>query len=121
MGEDFEWGLLFRIVDAALHEQLQVLSTRSVARGPGGRLISRGTLPMLVSLVFPFHYSSKYSLDFHSDFIAQRQCFCHVTVCSVAQALELISSDWVPLFISSPHLSPTFFVRLAVALIIFIP
>ena len=69
MGEDFEWGLLFRIVDAALHEQLQVLSTRSVARGPGGKLISGGTLPILISLVFPFHYSHKCSPDFHSDFI----------------------------------------------------
>ena len=80
-------------------EQLQSLSAHSVARGPRGHLISWGTLPMLVSLVFPFHYSSKYSPDFHSDFIAQRQRFRYVTFCSVAQAQKSISSDWVPLWI----------------------
>ena len=50
-------------------EQLRGLSTRSVARGPGGKPISWGTLPILISLVFPFHYSHKCSPDFHSDFI----------------------------------------------------
>ena len=62
-----------------ISEQLQSLSAHSVARGPRGHLISWGTLPILVSLVFPFHYSSKYSPDFHSDFIAQRQRFRYVT------------------------------------------
>ena len=85
-------------------EQLQSLSAHSVARGPGGRLISWGTLPILVSLVFPFHYSSKYSPDFHSDFIAQQQRFRQGTACSAAQAPELISSVWVPLWIPPLHL-----------------
>ena len=107
-------------------EQLQSLSAHSVARGPRGHLISWGTLPMLVSLVFPFHYSSKYSPDFHSDFIAQRKRFRYVTFWSVAQAQKSISSDWVPLWIlptppfRTPHLSPEFFVRRAVVLTVFI-
>ena len=104
-----------------ISEQLQSLSAHSVARGPRGRLISWDTLPMLVSLAFPFHYSSKYSPDFHSDFIAQRQRFC-----SVAQAQKSISSDWVPLWIPpTPASAPPiyrliFFVRRAVVLTVFI-
>ena len=75
-GRGFWEGLLFRIVDGAHeHEQLRGLSTRSVARGPGGKPISWGTLPILIFLVFPFHYSHKCSPDFHSDFIGPTVMF----------------------------------------------
>ena len=98
------WGFFSELqMERLICEQLQSLSAHSVARGPGGRLISWGTLPILVSLVFPFHYSSKYSPDFHSDFIAQQLHFCHVPFCSK----ESIISDWVPLWIPPtplPHL-----------------
>ena len=76
------------------HEQLQGLSMRSGARAPRGRLISGGTLPILV---FPFHYSHKCSPDFHSDFMAPTMMFYTM------QANAIISFNTRKLYISHNH------------------
>ena len=67
----FEGRLLFRIVDVARAAARSVHALCG-KRSRGGELISGGALPMLISMVFPLHYSHKCSPDFHSDFMAHQ-------------------------------------------------